>query len=321
MQDFLSIHPDVATALKANRPVVALESTLISHGLPHPTNVETAKALEAAVRAGGAVPATIAVLDGRIRVGLDDADLERLAQPGVRKVSRRDLPLVLAAGADGATTVAATMIAAHMAGIAVFATGGIGGVHRGVETTLDISADLEELAQSDVAVVCAGAKAILDLPRTLEYLETKGVPVVGYGTDRFPAFYTADLGLPVDGRVDSAEDAARILRAKWQLGLGGGVVFGVPIPEAAALDADAVEAAIRQAVGEAESQGVRGKALTPFLLKRLEELTGGASLTANTALLLNNARVGAGIAVAYARLRTEMALPKKVVTTKRPPGY
>ncbi|QJE73614.1 pseudouridine-5'-phosphate glycosidase [Aerophototrophica crusticola] len=322
MHDFLSIHPAVAAALRANQPVVALESTLISHGLPHPANVETALALEAAVRAAGALPATVAVLDGRIRVGLEAEDLERLAQPGVRKVSRRDLPLVLASGADGATTVAATMIAAELAGISVFATGGIGGVHRGVETTLDISADLEELSQTDVAVVCAGAKAILDLQKTLEYLETKGVPVIGFGTDRFPAFYTASLPLPVDGRVDSADDAARMLRAKWQLGLKGGVVIGVPIPEEAALDAEAVEAAIRQAVDEAENQGVRGKELTPFLLKRLEELTGGASLAANRALLLNNARVAGQIAVAYARQKAEMALPRKVTApNKRPPGY
>lgn len=321
MQDFLSIHPEVAAALKAGKAVVALESTVISHGLPYPANVETATALEDAIRAEGAVPATIAVLDGRIRVGLDADDIERLAQPGVRKVSRRDLPLALAQGADGATTVAATMIGAGLAGISVFATGGIGGVHRGVETTLDISADLEELAATDVAVVCAGAKAILDLPRTLEYLETKGVPVIGFGTDRFPAFYTAALPLPVDGRCDSADEVARVLRAKWQLGLGGGVVVGVPIPADAALDAEAVEAAIAQAVGEADAQGVRGKALTPFLLKRMEELTDGASLAANRALLLNNAKVGAHIAIAYARQKGEFTLPRKVVTAKRPPGY
>jgi pseudouridylate synthase len=321
MQDFLSIHPEVSAALKANKAVVALESTVISHGLPYPANVETAKALEAAIRGEGAVPATIAVLDGRLRVGLDDDDIERLAQPGARKVSRRDLPLVLAQGVDGATTVAATMIGAALAGISIFATGGIGGVHRGVETTLDISADLEELAGTDVAVVCAGAKAILDLPRTLEYLETKGVPVIGYGTDRFPAFYTATLPLPVDGRCDSADEVARVLRAKWQLGLGGGVVIGVPIPDDAALDAEAVEAAIAQAVAEAETQGVRGKALTPFLLTRMEALTGGASLVANRALLMNNAQVAARIALSYARQKGEMTLPKKVVTAKRPPGY
>jgi len=319
--EFLKLHPDVARAIKENRPVVALESTLISHGLPAPGNLETARALEAVIRDSGAVPATVAVLDGRIRVGLDDEDLERLAQPGVRKVSRRDLPLALAQGISGATTVAATMIAAELAGIAVFATGGIGGVHRGVETTLDISADLEELATSRVAVVCAGAKAILDLPRTLEYLETKGVPVVGYGTDRFPAFYTASLALPVDGRCDTADEVARLLRAKWNLGLAGGVVVAVPIPEDAALDAEAVEQAVRQAVAEADAQGVRGKALTPFLLGRLEALTGGASLSANRALLLNNARVAAGIAAAYCRQKVENAAPKAPPPAKKRPIY
>jgi len=318
MHDYLAIHPEVQAALKAGKPVVALESTLISHGLPEPLNLETAAALERTVRAAGAVPATIAVLDGRIRVGLNQEDLERLAQGGVRKVSRRDLPLVLAQGADGATTVAATMIAADLAGIPIFATGGIGGVHRGVETTLDISADLEELARTNVAVVCAGAKAILDLPRTLEYLETKGVPVLGYGTDRFPAFYVGYCGLPVDGRCDTPEEVARALRAKWQLNLDGGVVIAAPIPDDAALDAEAVEAAVRQAVDEADSQNIRGKELTPFLLKRLEELTGGASLTANRALLLNNADVAARIAVAYAQLRADTALPRKPPPSKRP---
>lgn len=318
MHDFLSIHPEVAAALKAGRPVVALESTLISHGLPAPASLETAREIEAAVRANGAVPATIAVLDGRIRIGLDDEDMQRLTVPGTAKVSRRDLPLVLAKGADGATTVAATMIAADLAGIAVFATGGIGGVHRGAETTGDISADLEELATTPVAVVCAGAKAILDLPRTLEYLETRGVPVVGFGTDAFPAFYHRDSGLPVDGRCDTPEDAARVLNAKWRLGLEGGIVVAVPIPEEAALDAATAEAAVQHAVAEAAAGGVRGKALTPFLLHRLETLTGGASLTANRALLLNNAAVGARIAVAYARLKQETTLPKKPPPSKRP---
>ena len=318
MHDYCAIHPEVAAAVKAGRPVVALESTLISHGLPHPANIETALALEATVRAGGAVPATIAVLDGRIRVGLEPEDLERLSEPGVRKVSRRDLPLVLAAGADGATTVAATMIAAELAGIAVFATGGIGGVHRGVETTLDISADLEELATTSVAVVCAGAKAILDLPKTLEYLETKGVPVLGFGTDCFPAFYTGNCNLPVDTRCDTPDEVARVLRAKWQLNLRGGVVVAVPIPEEAALDAEAVEAAIRQAVSEASARDVRGKELTPFLLSRMEALTGGASLSANRALLLNNASVAARIASAYAQQRQETSLPHRPPPSKRP---
>lgn len=323
MHDYLAIQPEVQAALKAGRPVVALESTLISHGLPSPTNVETALAIEAAVRERGAIPATIAVLDGRIRIGLDREDIARLAESGsgkggIRKVSRRDLPLVLAQGADGATTVAATMIAAGLAGISVFATGGIGGVHRGVETTLDISADLEELAITDVAVVCAGAKAILDLPKTLEYLETKGVPVIGFGTDRFPAFYATAMGLPVDARCDTAEEVARVLHAKWRLGLDGGVLIAVPIPEAAALDAEVVEDAVRQAVAQAADRGVKGKDLTPFLLQRLEELTGGASLAANRALLLNNAAVAADVAAAHCRIRTETALPRRPPSSKRP---
>lgn len=324
MQDYLAIQPEVQAALKAGRPVVALESTVISHGLPSPTNIETALAIEATVRSRGAVPATIAILDGRIRVGLDREDIDRLADGGkggsgsIRKVSRRDLPLVLAQGADGATTVAATMIAAKLAGISIFATGGIGGVHRGVETTLDISADLEELATTDVAVVCAGAKAILDLPKTLEYLETKGVPVLGFGTDRFPAFYAASMGLPVDARCDSAEEVARVLNAKWRLGLQGGVLIAVPIPEAAALDAAVVEDAVRQAVAEASDQGVKGKDVTPFLLHRLEALTGGASLSANRALLLNNAGVAADIASAYSRAKAETALPRRPPASKRP---
>ncbi|MDE1148330.1 MAG: pseudouridine-5'-phosphate glycosidase [Azospirillaceae bacterium] len=314
MLDYCVIKAEVAAAVKAGRAVVALESTVISHGLPYPANIETAQAMEATVRTHGAVPATIAILDGRIRVGLEAEDFQRLAAGGIRKVSRRDLPLVLAAGGDGATTVSATMIGARLAGISVFATGGIGGVHRGAETTLDISADLEELARTDVAVVCAGAKAILDLPKTLEYLETRGVPVIGYGTDHFPAFYTANCALPVDARCDSAEDVARILRAKWHLGLTGGAIIAVPIPEEAALDAEAIEQAIRLAVAEAEGQGVRGKELTPFLLSRLEQLTEGASLVANRALLLNNAAVAARIASAYATLRQDTALPR------RPPG-
>ncbi|HEV7372782.1 pseudouridine-5'-phosphate glycosidase [Arenibaculum sp.] len=305
MQEYLSIRPEVAEALQANRAVVALESTIISHGMPYPRNVETARTVERTVRAAGAVPATVAILDGRIRIGLDDEDLERLATgPEVMKVSRRDLPVALATGADGATTVAATMICAKLAGIAVFVTGGIGGVHRGAETSFDVSADLEELARTDVAVVCAGAKAILDLPKTLEYLETRGVPVLGFGTDELPAFYTPGSGLPVVRRCDTPEEVARILRAKWQLGLRGGVVIGNPIPAAAALDAAAIDAAIAEAQAEAASRGVRGKEVTPFLLSRLEALTEGRSLEANVALVAHNARVGARIAVAYAALHT-----------------
>lgn len=321
MSDFLSVHPEVQEALRAGGPVVALESTVISHGLPSPANVETALAMEETVRQHGAVPATIAILDGRIRVGLDPADFERLAAGGaggIVKVSRRDLPLVLARGGDGATTVAATMIAAALTGIPILATGGIGGVHRGAETTLDISADLEELAATPVAVVCAGAKAILDLPKTLEYLETHGVPVVGVGTDLFPAFYAGSVGLPVDERCETAGQVARILMAKWRLGLEGGIVVAVPIPDSAALDAEVVEAAVRQAVAEAANRDIRGKELTPFLLSRMESLTGGASLAANRALLLNNGRVGAELAVAYATLRRDLALPRRPPSTKRP---
>lgn len=301
MHDLLSLAPDVADALRDGRPVVALESTVIAHGMPYPQNAETGRALEAVVREEGAVPATVAVLDGRIRVGLSDGELERLAAgTGVWKLSRRDLPVALAAGVVGATTVAATMIAARLAGIAVFATGGIGGVHRGAETSFDISADLEELATTSVCVVCAGAKSVLDLPKTLEYLETRGVPVLGYGTGDFPAFYARSSGLPVDHRCDTPEAVARILDAKWRLGLTGGVVLANPVPEAHALDATDTEAAIIQALADAEAQGIAGKAVTPFLLARMKDLTGGRSLAANMALIRDNARLAARVAAAYA---------------------
>lgn len=292
--------PEVADALNEGRPVVALESTVISHGMPHPKNLETARGLEALIRAEGAVPATIAVLDGRIRVGLDDTALERLASGGadVMKLSRRDLPVALATGAVGATTVAATMIGASLAGIRVFATGGLGGVHRGAETSFDVSADLEELARTSVCVVCAGAKSILDLPKTLEVLETRGVPVLGFGTEEFPAFYSRKSGLPVSHRCDNVTEVARILRAKWDLGLEGGVVLANPIPEADALDADAMEACIAEAQADAEAKGIKGKALTPFLLAALERITAGRSLTANMALIRNNAVVAARLAAA-----------------------
>jgi len=303
MQDTLSIAPEVAEALRDRRAVVALESTVIAHGMPYPQNVETARGLEAVVRGAGAVPATIAVLDGRIRIGLSEEDMQRLATDGdVWKLSRRDLPVALAVGAVGATTVAATMIAAKLAGIAVFATGGIGGVHRGAETSFDISADLDELAMTDVCVVCAGAKSVLDLPKTLEYLETRGVPVLGYGTGEFPAFYARSSGLPVVRRCDTPEEVARILRAKWRLGLAGGVVLANPIPAADALDAAEMEGIIAQALREADAGGVAGKAVTPFLLRRIKELTGGRSLNANIALIRDNARVAAEVAVAYAAL-------------------
>ncbi|WP_431859453.1 pseudouridine-5'-phosphate glycosidase [Azospirillum sp.] len=303
MHEFLAPTPEVADALHEGRAVVALESTVIAHGMPYPQNAETGRALEAIIRAEGAVPATIAVLDGRIRVGLSDDDLERLATgTDVWKLSRRDLPVALATGADGATTVAATMIAAALAGIAVFATGGIGGVHRGAETSFDISADLDELARTSVCVVCAGAKSVLDLPKTLEYLETRGVPVLGYGTGDFPAFYARTSGLPVLRRCDTPVEVARILHAKWRLGLDGGVVLANPIPEADALDAGAMEAVIAQALHDAESRGIAGKAVTPFLLARLKELTEGRSLDANIALIRHNARVAALVAGAYAAL-------------------
>ncbi|WP_207459140.1 pseudouridine-5'-phosphate glycosidase [Azospirillum sp. SYSU D00513] len=302
--DRLCPTPEVADALTEGKPVVALESTVISHGMPYPRNLETARALEEVIRAEGAIPATIAVLDGRIRIGLDDEALERLATggPSVMKLSRRDLPVALANGAIGATTVAATMIAARLAGITVFATGGIGGVHRGAETSFDVSADLTELARTGVCVVCAGAKSILDLAKTLEVLETYGVPVLGYGTDEFPAFHSRRSGLPVSHRCDRAEEVAAILEAKWSLGLEGGVLLANPIPEEDALDAAEMEEAIGHALAEAGRQGISGKAITPFLLAALERITGGRSLTANVALIRNNAAVAARVAKAYADL-------------------
>jgi pseudouridine-5'-phosphate glycosidase len=297
----LDVHPAVAAALSEGRPVVALESTIITHGMPYPANIETAIAVETIVREHGAVPATIAVLDGKLKVGLTHEELERLAHAlDAVKCSRRDLPVVIARRGVGATTVAGTMIVAAMAGIRVFVTGGIGGVHRGAETTMDVSADLQELARTDVAVVCAGAKAILDLGLTLEYLETHGVPVLGYRTDRFPAFYVRDGGHGVDTRVDDLEELADILATKWRLGLSGGAVVANPIPADHELDAAAIEAAICDAVDEARAKHVSGKALTPFLLSRLGEVTAGRSLVANIALVKHNAAVGAGLAKAMA---------------------
>lgn len=312
MREHLFIQPEVAEALAKRQPVVALESTVLTHGMPHPRNVETARRVEAAVREGGAVPATIAVLDGRIRVGLDDDDLQRLGEVGRRawKLSRRDLALALALGVEGSTTVAATMIGAELAGIPVFATGGIGGVHRGAELSFDVSADLEELARTSVCVVTAGAKAVLDLPKTLEVLETRGVPVLGFGTDRFPAFYTRDSGLPAR-RVESAEEVARILHVKWRLGLDGGVVVANPIPEADALDPAVVGAAIDEALEQARAAGIAGGDVTPFLLERMEALTGGRSLEANVALIIHNAGVGAAIARALCVLQNSNTLPPK----------
>ena len=298
-QSLLQFHPEVLDALKNRRPVVALESTLITHGLPYPVNLEVASGMEKAVRENGAVPATIAVLKGQITVGLTPDQLAYLARArDVRKCSRRDLPIALAQKGDGATTVAGTMIVAHLAGIRVFATGGIGGVHRG--HPFDVSADLLELAQTPVAVVCAGAKAILDLPLTLETLETHGVPVVGYQCSEFPAFYTRSSGLPLDVRCETHAEVAAIIRARETLGFHTGTLVAVPIPEKDELPARVAEEAIAQALKEAEARGVRGKEVTPFLLARVSELTHEESRTANVALLENNARVAARIACALA---------------------
>lgn len=296
----LRIAPEVERALQSRAPVVALESTIVAHGMPYPKNLETALEVEALVREGGAVPATVAVVDGAIQVGCDGETLKRLAsEEGVAKVSRRDLPVVLARQSLGATTVSGTLIGAGLAGIRVFVTGGIGGVHRGVGQTWDISADLEELALQDVAVVSAGAKSILDLPKTLEVLETKGVTVLGYGTDEFPAFFTPRSGLKLSHRVDTPEEAARVLHAKWSLGLSGGVVVANPVPESQGFDADE---ATENAMREADRLGVEGKALTPFLLQHIANATDGKSLAANVALVKHNARVGTAIAVALASL-------------------
>lgn len=294
----IRVLPAVQAALKEGQPVVALESTIVAHGMPYPANLETAQAVEAIVREEGAVPATVAVVDGAVQVGCDAATLERLAsEPGVAKVSRRDMPVVLAKGTLGATTVSGTLIGAGLAGISVFVTGGIGGVHRGVAETWDVSADLDELARHDVAVVSAGAKSILDLPKTLEVLETKGITVLGYGTDEFPAFFTPKSGLAVTHRADTPEEVASVLKAKWGLGLEGGVLVANPVPAASGFDA---AVATEQALADAQRQGVEGKALTPFLLKHIAEATKGQSLAANVALVKHNARVGARIAVAYA---------------------
>ena len=301
---FLDIHPEVAQALAAKRPVVALESTIIAHGMPYPQNVATALQVEAEVRAHGAVPATIAILNGRLKVGLTQAEIEQLGQGGreVVKVSRRDVAFIVAAGQTGATTVASTMLIAAMAGIRVFATGGNGGVHRGAPQSFDVSADLQELAQTPVAVVCAGIKSILDLQLTLEYLETHGVPVVGFQSDNLPAFYTRDSGFKVDYRLDSAEAIARAMQAQWAIGLPGGMVVSNPIPEAYAMPRATIDAAIEQALQEAQTQGIVGKQSTPFLLARVSEITGGNSLASNIQLVLNNARLAAAIAIAYQQL-------------------
>ncbi len=293
MNKYLDISPEVQKALAEGKPVVALESTIISHGMPYPKNVETAMLVEKTIRDNGAVPATIAIIGGRLKAGLSPEEIEYLGKSGrkVAKVSRRDLAAIVARGADGATTVTTTMIIAHMAGIKVFATGGIGGVHRGAETTMDISADLEELASTPVMVVCAGAKSILDLGLTLEYLETKGVPVIGYGTDELPAFYTRRSGFGVDYRVDTPAQLAAMFKAQQELGMKGGMLVTNPIPEQYAMDKEVIDAAIDQAVKESKEQGIHGKETTPFLLARVVELTGGDSLESNIQLVLNNAIV------------------------------
>ena len=299
MHNFLLLSPEVAAARTAGKPIVALESTIISHGMPYPQNVRTAREVEQIIRDAGAVPATIAVIAGKICIGLSDEQLELLgASPDAMKVSRRDLAYVLAQARLGATTVAATMICAQLAGIEVFVTGGIGGVHRGAETSFDISADLQELAQTSVAVVCAGVKSILDIGLTLEYLETHGVPVLSVGQPGFPAFFTRESGFQADFQIDSPEDQAAFIRTKWQLGLAGGVVVSNPVPADAAMAPAEIDAIITQALGEATSQNVTGKKVTPFLLGRIKELTEGRSLATNIALVKHNALVGARLAVA-----------------------
>ena len=301
LNKYLDIKPEVAEALAAGKPVVALESTIISHGMPYPQNVETALAVEKIIRDNGAVPATIAVIGGRLKAGLTAEEIEYFGKKGlnIAKASRRDLAVLCARGEDGATTVTTTMMIAHMAGIKVFATGGIGGVHRGAETTMDISADLEELAQTPVMVVCAGAKSILDLGLTLEYLETHGVPVIGYETEKLPAFFTRDSEFSVDYRMDTPEEIAKAFKTQNEMGLKGGMLVANPIPVEYSMDSAVISAAIDQAVKEAEEKGIHGKETTPFLLARVTELTGGNSLESNIQLVFNNARLAAKTAAAY----------------------
>ena len=300
MNKYLSVSTEVQQALSEGKPVVALESTIISHGMPYPQNVETALRVEQTIRENGAVPATIAIIGGKLKAGCTPEEIEYLGKKGqaVTKASRRDLPVLIARGEDGATTVTTTMIIAAMAGIKVFAPGGIGGVHRGAETTMDISADLEELAQTPVMVICAGAKSILDLGLTLEYLETKGVPVLGYGTDELPAFYTRRSGFKVDYRVDSPEELAAAFRAKMEMGLKGGILVTNPIPEEYSMPAEVINKAIDEAIAESVKLGIHGKQTTPFLLAKVKDLTGGDSLASNIQLVLNNARLAAKTAAA-----------------------
>ena len=304
MNQYLDVNPEVAAALAAGKPVVALESTIISHGMPYPQNVETALNVEKIIRDNGAVPATIAIIGGRLKAGLTAEEIEYFGKKGraIHKASRRDLAVLCAQGEDGATTVTTTMIIAHMAGIRFFATGGIGGVHRGAETTMDISADLEELGRTPVMVVCAGAKSILDLGLTLEYLETKGVPVLGYQTSELPAFYTRKSGFGVDYRMDSPAELAAAFKAQNDMELGGGMLVTNPIPEKYAMPKDVIDAAIDKAIAECNAQGIKGKETTPFLLARVAELTGGDSLASNIQLVYNNAKLTALTAVEYCKL-------------------
>ena len=303
LKNYLDIAPEVKSAVEAGKPVVALESTILSHGMPYPENLTFATEVERIIRAEGAIPATMAIIDGRMKVGLSAGELELMCKgENVAKVSRRDLPILLATGGTGATTVASTMILASLAGIPVFATGGIGGVHRGATTTMDISADLQELAHTPVAVVCAGAKMILDIGLTLEYLETMGVPVLGYNTDQFPAFYCRKSGFGVDYTAKSAAEIAKIARTKWDLGLAGGMLIGNPVPEEYALDFDEMSAVIDKALAAAEKDHVHGKNITPYLLAHIVEYTGGKSLATNIQLAYNNARLAAKVAVELAKL-------------------
>ena len=304
MNKYLDISPEVSAALAAGKPVVALESTIISHGMPYPQNVKTALEVEQIIRDNGAVPATIAIIGGRLKAGLTPEEVEYFGKKGpeIAKASRRDLPVLVARGQDGACTVTTTMMIAHMAGIGVFATGGIGGVHRGAETTMDISADLEELGQTPVMVICAGAKSILDLGLTLEYLETKGVPVIGYGTDELPAFYTRTSGFGVDYRLDTPAELAAAFHAQRAMGLKGGMLVTNPIPEEYSMDPAVINKAIDQAIAECQAQGVHGKATTPFLLARVKDLTGGDSLDSNIQLVFNNARLAARTAAELVKL-------------------
>jgi len=302
-EEYIDIKPEVLEALNNGEAVVALESTIISHGMPYPENIETALNVEKIIRGEGATPATIAILGGRIKVGLNEEELEYLARSkNVVKTSRRDIPFVISQKLDGGTTVAATMIIASLAGIKVFATGGIGGVHRNAQKTFDISADLQELASTNVAVVCAGPKSILDIGLTLEYLETNGVPVIGFKTDELPAFYSRRSGFKVDYRVDSAEELARAIKAKWDLGLEGGLVIGNPIPKEYEIDYEVINEAIEEALEEAEAIGVKGKEITPFLLSKVKDITKGKSLKANIQLVYNNAKVASQLAIELAKL-------------------